>query len=58
MKIANRIACIGHVRKNEGSLVGSNFIILEEMLERGYKIDYYDSNARFYPKELLKYNDF
>lgn len=58
MKKINKIACIGHICKNEGSGTGASFAIFEELLKRGYKIDYYNSNPRFYPQELFKYNNF
>ncbi len=53
-----RIACYGIVNKNSGSVAGAGFLILEELLERGFQIDFYGFKDYIYPQELLKYKNF
>lgn len=53
-----RIACYGFVKKNAGSGSGAQFLILEELLNRGFKIDFYGRKDYIYPLELLEYNNF
>lgn len=53
-----RIACYGYVGKNVGSGVGSDFMILEELLNRGFEIDFYGWEGSNKPNELLKWKNF
>lgn len=53
-----RIACYGRVDKNSTSGIAAQFVILEELLKRGYEIDYYGEKDYMNPQELLKYNNF
>ena len=53
-----KIACYGYVRKNGGSGSGAQFNILEELLKRGIKIDFYGRKDDIYPQELLEYDNF
>ncbi|MGB5632491.1 MAG: glycosyltransferase family 4 protein [Waterburya sp.] len=53
-----RIACYGIAQKNANSGVGANFLILEELLKRGFKIDFYGRKNSPSPHELLQYNNF
>jgi glycosyltransferase involved in cell wall biosynthesis len=53
-----KIACYGYVEKNVGSVVGANFLILEELLKRGFQIDFYGWKGFTEPKELFKYKNF
>lgn len=53
-----RIACYGYVGKNEGSGVGANFRLLEELLNRGFEIDFYGSEGVNQPSELLDRKNF
>ncbi len=40
------------------SVAGAGFLILEELLERGFQIDFYGFKDYTYPQELLKYKNF
>jgi len=53
-----RIACYALIAKNAGSLASANFLIIEEILKRGYKIDFYSMNNFNNPEELSDYEDF
>lgn len=53
-----RIACYGFVKKDGTSISPSNFLILEEILKRNIKIDFYGSKNFVYPYELCKYQNF
>ncbi len=53
-----RIACYGFVKKGGGSITGAHFLILEELLKRGYEIDFYGVKNFNYPSELQKYEKF
>ena len=49
-----RIACYGQrARKNGGSYVSANFLVLEELLNRGFEIDFYGWDTYNRPDELL-----
>jgi glycosyltransferase involved in cell wall biosynthesis len=48
-----KIACTGFVKRFAGSLSQANFILLEELLKRGYKIDFYGWPGFNEPLELL-----
>lgn len=53
-----RIACYGFVEQKVGSVAGANFLILEELLNRGIKVDFYGWLGFTYPQELFKYENF
>ena len=53
-----RIACYGFVKKGGSSITGAHFLILEELLKKGYEIDFYGKKNFSYPQELCKYNNF
>lgn len=53
-----RIACNGLVKKNSGSGIGAQYLILEELLKRGYKIDFFNRKSFIYPEELCEYDNF
>ena len=53
-----RIACYGLVNKTKTSGIAAQFLILEELLKRGYEIDFYGQKDYMYPEELLKYKNF
>jgi glycosyltransferase involved in cell wall biosynthesis len=50
-----RIACYALISKNSGSLASANFLIVEELLKRGYEIDLYGMNDFNYVEELSDY---
>ena len=58
MNNSMKIACYGYVEKDHGSLRGANFLILEELLLKGYEIDFYNHQDFIYPSELLAYKKF
>jgi glycosyltransferase involved in cell wall biosynthesis len=58
MSQISRIACYGYVDKNSGSGTGANFLILEELLRRGFEIDFYGWEDFNKPKELLGEKNF
>jgi glycosyltransferase involved in cell wall biosynthesis len=53
-----RIACYGYVYKDTGSVAGANFLILEELLKRGFEIDFFGWEGFNKPNELLEYPSF
>lgn len=53
-----KIACYGFVRSQSGSGEGASFLILEELLKRGFEIDFYNVKDFIYPQELFKYKNF
>jgi len=53
-----RIACYGYAGKNIGSGVGADFMILEELLKRGFEIDFYGWEGSNKPSELLERKNF
>jgi len=53
-----KIACHGFVEKTKGSVAGANFLVLEELLKRGFQIDFYGWRGFTEPKELFKYDNF
>ncbi|MDJ0594189.1 MAG: glycosyltransferase family 4 protein [Pleurocapsa sp. MO_226.B13] len=53
-----KIACYGIAEKNAGSGVGAQFLILKELLQRGFQIDFYGRKNFHFPYELLEYNNF
>ncbi|MDJ0900332.1 MAG: glycosyltransferase family 4 protein [Xenococcus sp. MO_188.B8] len=53
-----KIACHGLVKKNSGSGIGAQYLILEELLKRGYKVDFFNRKKFIYPEELCKYSNF
>ncbi|MEA5575969.1 glycosyltransferase [Anabaena sp. UHCC 0451] len=52
-----RIACYTLISKNAGSLASANFLIVEELLKRGYEIDLYGIGNFNYPEELSDYKN-
>jgi len=56
--MSKRIACYGFVKKGGPSINGAHYIILEELLKRGYEIDFYGQKNSSYPQELCKYQNF
>ena len=53
-----RIACHGWVGKQSGSVASANFLILEELLKRGFQIDFYGWKDFVEPEELDKYSNY
>jgi glycosyltransferase involved in cell wall biosynthesis len=53
-----RIACYGFVEKNSGSVASANFLILEELLKRGWQIDFYSWRVFPKPQDLFQYHNF
>jgi glycosyltransferase involved in cell wall biosynthesis len=54
-----RIACYGLLSNRQvGSSASANFLILEELLKRGYQIDFYAWKNYNEPTDLLEYNGF
>jgi glycosyltransferase involved in cell wall biosynthesis len=53
-----RIACYGLVDQEGSSAVGANFILLEELIKRGFKVDFYGRKDYVYPYQLCKYKNF
>ena len=53
-----KIACYGIAEKNAGSGVGAQFLILEELLKRGFQIDFYGRENLPFPHELTEYSNF
>lgn len=53
-----RIACYALIDKNAGSVASANFMILEELLKRGYQIDFYAIKGFNNPQELFIYKNF
>lgn len=53
-----RIACYGFVAKQGGSGSSACFLVLEELLRRGYQIDFYAIVGFVNPKELSVYPNF
>ena len=58
MNQIKKIACHGLVIKNSGSGIGAQYLILEELLKRGYQIDFFHRKSFIYPEELFKYYNF
>jgi glycosyltransferase involved in cell wall biosynthesis len=58
MKENLKIACYGFAAKNVGSGTEGDFLILEELLRRGVKIDFYGWRGFTEPKELFEYDNF
>ena len=52
-----RIACYTLISKNAGSLASANFLIIEELLKRGYEIDLYGLDNFNNPEELSDYEN-
>jgi len=52
-----RIACYTLISKNAGSLASANFLIVEELLKRGYEIDLYSMGNFNNPEELSDYQN-
>lgn len=52
-----RIACFGYINKDAGSGVGANFLILKELLNRGYEIDFFGWKNFNPPTGLLDYHN-
>jgi glycosyltransferase involved in cell wall biosynthesis len=53
-----RIACYGNTKKGAGSGTGATYLILEELLNRGFEIDFYGWEHFNYPRDLLAYKNF
>jgi glycosyltransferase involved in cell wall biosynthesis len=53
-----RIACHGWVGKQSGSVASANFLILEELLKRGFQIDFYGWGNSPESKEMFEYKNF
>lgn len=58
MTKAIRVACIGLVKKDSGSGIGAQYLILEELLNRGYQIDFYNRKSFINPEQLSEYSNF
>jgi glycosyltransferase involved in cell wall biosynthesis len=58
MKENLNIACYGFAAKDVGSGTEGNFLVLEELLKRGVKIDFYGWRGFTEPKELFGYDNF
>ncbi|GAB4376487.1 MAG: hypothetical protein Kow00121_23620 [Elainellaceae cyanobacterium] len=52
-----KIACSGYADNTAGSLAGASFLILSELLERGFEIDFYGWKG-FNEPQLSKYENF
>jgi len=52
-----RIVCYTLISKNAGSLASANFLIIEELLKRGYDIDLYGMGNFNNPEELSDYEN-
>lgn len=53
-----RIACYGFVDKNSGSLASGNFLVMEELLKRGYLVDFYAIKGFVEPQEFYAYPNY
>jgi glycosyltransferase involved in cell wall biosynthesis len=53
-----KIACYGNTRKDAASGTGATYLILEELLDRGFNIDFYGWKNFNYPSGLLAYKNF
>lgn len=53
-----RIACYGYAERHGGSSASANFLILEELLKRGFQIDFYGLRDLVYTQELFEYKNF
>ena len=53
-----KIACYGRIDKNGSSGIVASYHTVEELLKRGYEIDYYGEKDYMYPEELFKYSNF
>jgi glycosyltransferase involved in cell wall biosynthesis len=53
-----KIACYGNTGKNAASSTGATYLILEELLNRGFEIDFYGWKHFNYPSDLLAYRNF
>ncbi len=53
-----RVACYALIGKNSGSLGSAHFLIIEELLKRGYEIDFYAIKGFNNPDELINYSNF
>jgi glycosyltransferase involved in cell wall biosynthesis len=53
-----KIACYGYAEKSVGSVAGANFLILEELLQRGFEIDFFGWPGFTEPEELFGYKNF
>jgi glycosyltransferase involved in cell wall biosynthesis len=58
MKENLNIACYGFAAKDVGSGTEGNFLVLEELLKRGVKIDFYGWRGFTEPEELFGYDNF
>ncbi len=58
MKKCPKIACYGFIEKGKGSLSGAHFLVLEEMLKRGYEVDCYGWPDFNEPYDLKKYSNY
>jgi glycosyltransferase involved in cell wall biosynthesis len=53
-----RLACYGYIEKGTGSLAGAHFLVLEELLKRGYEIDWYGWAGFTEPHQLSIYPNY
>jgi len=53
-----KIACYGYIKKDGGSVTGANFLILQELLNRGVQIDFFGWKNFNYPVELVGHENF
>jgi glycosyltransferase involved in cell wall biosynthesis len=53
-----RLACYGYIEKGTGSLAGAHFLVLEELLKRGYEIDWYGWAGFTEPHQLSNYPNY
>jgi glycosyltransferase involved in cell wall biosynthesis len=53
-----RIACTGLVSADAGSVASAGFMVLRELLARGYEIDFFGKPSFVFPEALLAYPGF
>ena len=58
MAHTKRIACHGYIEKGMASLAGAHFLVLEELLKRGYEIDWYGWAGFNEPHQLSAYPNY
>jgi glycosyltransferase involved in cell wall biosynthesis len=53
-----KIACYGFVDRDAGSAVGANYLLLEELVKRGFQIDFFGYKDYIYPYQLCEHDNF
>ena len=53
-----RLACYGLVERDAGSVASANFLILEELAQRGHDLDFYAKADFVRPEPLFDYDNF